>query len=224
LGSVTVLQRTGTSNALPTEINVLVSDSTVIYPTHILAVTNIHQPANRRKINLYPVHSLVLAAQCAKMPLFPPTPAVSTDGPTPQVIKLPVLFVTIPHPPSFTSLLVYLYCKNPMKLAKDLMPLPPPATLFEDHSQVIPYATKLAVTFTDVALLRFASLVHGVWQNACAFAIDDETLWTAIDTLWEVFISALSLSTGQRQPAPAHSSSAQQQEAGSSSSPPTVAN
>jgi hypothetical protein len=222
LGSVTVLQRTGTSNALPTEINVLVNDSTIIYPTHILAVTNIHQPANRRKINLYPVHSFVLAAQCAKMPLFPPTPAVSTDG-SPQVLKLPVFVVTIPHPPSFTSLLVYLYCKNPVKLAKDLMPLPPPATLFEDHSQVIPYATKLAVTFTDVVLLRFASLVHGVWQNACAFAIDDETLWTAIDTLWEVFISALRMSTGQRQPA-AQSSSAQQQEAGSSSLPSTASN
>ena len=171
----------------------------------MLAVTNTQQPANRRKVNLYPVHSLVLAAQCAKMPPFPPTPTIPTDQPSPQVIKLPVLFITIPHPESFTALLVYLYCKDPTKLAKDLMPLPPPPTLFEDHSQVMQYATKLAMTFTEVALLRIASLVHGLWQNVCAFSIDNETLWTTIDTLWEVFISALTMSTGQRQPALAQS-------------------
>ena len=202
---MTVLQKRGASTSLPNEVNVLVNNSTIIYPTHMLAVTNMQQPTNRRKVNLYPVHSLVLAAQCAKMPSFPPTPTISTDQQTHQVIKLPVLFITIPHPESFTALLVYLYCKDPVKLAKDLMPLPPPMTLFEDSSQVVQYATNLAMTFTDGALLRFASLIHGLWRNVCAFSIDNDTLWTAIDTLWEVFISALTMSTGQRQPALAQS-------------------
>ena len=222
LNSVTVLQKKGMCNSLPNEVNVLVNNSTIIYPTHMLAVTNTQQPANRRKVNLYPVHSLVLAAQCAKMPPFPPTPVVSTDQQTPQIIKLPVLFITIPHPDSFSALLVYLYCKDPIKLAKDLMPLPPPTTLLEDPSHVVQYATKLAMTFTDVALLRFASLVHGLWQNVCAFSIDNETLWTTIDTLWEVFISALTMSTGQRQPVLAPSLSRKQADPSSPSSVPTI--
>jgi hypothetical protein len=86
------------------------------------------------------------------------------SSPQIQVIKLPVLFVSIPHPQSFTGLLVYLYCKNPVKLAKDLMPLSPPVSAIRRSLTGHPTATKLAVTFTDVALLRFASLVHGVWQ------------------------------------------------------------
>jgi hypothetical protein len=141
------------------------------------------------------------------------------DQQTPHVIKLPVRLISIPHTESFTALLVYLYCKDPAKLAKDLMPLPPPTTLFEDHSQVNQYATKLATTFTEVALLRFAARVYGLWQNVCAFSIDDESLWTMIDTLWEVFISSLILSTGQPRPILAQSLS-QQQQAGPSTPAP----
>ena len=45
-----------------------------------------------------------------------------------------------------------------------------------------------------------ASRIQGLWQNSCAFSINN-------DTLWEVFITALTISTRQRQPAPVQSTS-----------------
>lgn len=137
------------------------------------------------------------------MPAFPPTPTRIAAGQ--RKIKLPVFVLNIPHPESFRALLIHLYVKDPFRLVRDLMPLNPPPTLFSDPSQVSQYASKLAMTFTGGALINFSSRVHGLWQNSCAFGVDDDLLWMVIETLWEVYISALTISTRFQQPAPVQS-------------------
>lgn len=188
LASVTLNQEKGVVHCLPNEVPVTLSDSTLICPSHILAVTSTAASSDRRKVDLYPVHSLILATQCAKMMPFPPSPTIEAGQ---QAVKLPIVTIAIPHPESFRPLLLFLYSKNPAKLAKDLMPLAPPPKLFEDHSLIPGYAARLAKTFTEGALLRFAAHIFGLWKNVCAFSIDNRTLWTAMDILWDIYILAL---------------------------------
>ena len=101
--------------------------------------------------------------------------------------------------------MAYLYIKEPWKLVSDLMPMDPPPTLFMDPSQISHYASRLAKTFTIDALVRHALQIHGLWQNTCSLGVDNDTLWVVIDTLWEVYIKALTRSTRLQQPGPSDS-------------------
>jgi hypothetical protein len=81
----------------------------------------------------------------------------------------------------------------------DLVALPPPPMLFDDPNQLVEYANRLALTYTEVALVQFSARVHGLWQNACGFSIDNMQLWDTLDLLWEVLLTALAIATGQPQ-------------------------
>jgi len=210
---------------LPKDIDITVNDSTTIYPTHVLAVTNAKRDDAkgndaRGRVGLYPVHSIIFAAHCARMPSFPPTLPLPTEHSDQQSIRVPVFVIAVPHPETFAPLLVFLYVKNSLGLTQELLPIRPPPTLFEDRSQIIRYASELAKTFTEATLVLLAVKIHGFWQNVCAFVIDNEQLWDTLDVLWEVLLTALAISTGNPHlmipgPTPSHS---QSQSAASSSS------
>jgi len=133
------------------------------------------------------------------MPNFPPVMPLPDHRPGQQIIRLPVFPIGIPHPETFSPLLHFLYSKNQTKLVMDLVALPPPPTLFDDPNQLVEYANRLALTYTEVALVQFSARVHGLWQNACGFNIDNMQLWDTLDLLWEVLLTALAIATGQPQ-------------------------
>lgn len=198
--------------ALPQEIEITVNDSTTIYPTHVLAVTNTKRDDTRGRVSLYPAHSVIFAAHCAKMPSFPPTLPLPSEPSDLRSIRVPVFLINVPNPETFAALLIFLYVKNSMRLTMDLLPIRPPPTLFEDRSQIIRYASELAKTLTEAALVRLAVKIHGFWQNVCAFVIDNEQLWDTLDVLWEVSLTSLAISTGKPHlmipgPTPSHSQS-----------------
>ncbi len=133
------------------------------------------------------------------MPNFPPVMPLPDHRPGQQFIRVPVFPIGIPHPETFSPLLHFLYSKNQTKLIMDLVALPPPPMLFDDPNQLVEYANRLALTYTEVALVQFSARVHGLWQNACGFSIDNMQLWDTLDLLWEVLLTALAIATGQPQ-------------------------
>lgn len=178
-------------------MDITINDLTSIAPSHVLAVQGPRRAGKPNKICLYAAHSVVFAAQCARMPKFPPTLPLPPFQPGQQTIRVPVFPIAVPHAESFPQLLKFLYCKRPMSLIREMIPLPPPPMLAEDPAQVIQYATELAHTFTDAKLLHLSSEVHGLWRNLCGFNIDNEQLWDTLDLIWKVLLTALAISTGK---------------------------
>ncbi|KAF9525271.1 hypothetical protein CPB83DRAFT_796601 [Crepidotus variabilis] len=196
LGSTTIPQ----SKTLSKEIDIMINDMTSIAPSHVLAVTGPKRPgAKSTKVSLYAVHSVVFAAQCSRMPKFPPMLPLPPHQAGSQTVRVPVFPISVPHATSFPQLLKFLYCKRPTSLIREMIPLAPPPGLFEDQdpSQVIHYATELAKTFTDAKLVQVAGEVHGLWRNLCGFCVDDELLWNTLDLMWRICLTALAISTGK---------------------------
>ncbi|KAF9269464.1 hypothetical protein L218DRAFT_269769 [Marasmius fiardii PR-910] len=121
---------------LPTEIQVLVhDDSSDDLPTHMLAVygTRRSPTTNKVDVKLYPVHAPVMAAHCAKLPSFSPSPITSSDNGVPPAIKngtprqvtLPVRNLCLPHPSSFPHISQYLYTRRAEILYNAFLPYPP---------------------------------------------------------------------------------------------------
>ncbi|KAF5384418.1 hypothetical protein D9615_003213 [Tricholomella constricta] len=236
LRTLSSVRASTTTDALPKELNIVVHDLTTALPSHMVAVygpapknpspspsTSSSTPAPKRKVTLYPVHSLYLAAHCARLPPFPPT---STSTSTPTVAPgassvsytVPVRPLCLPSPGTYPRLSAYLYTKRTDTLLASLLPTPPPASLLqfpsspspspssspspeeqeqeqEHRKHLIPYAHRLAQTYTPQALLQHALLVHGLWQNTCALGIFEDGLWDVIDRAWKVLLCAIALAT-----------------------------
>jgi hypothetical protein len=153
----------------------------------------------KRKITLYPVHSIVLAAYCSKLPAFSPTSAEVTSVSLGQNLKdvtIPIRPICLPSPQTYPQLSSFLYTKRTDALLASMMPCLPPTTLEDEPSQIPTFATKLAGTYTIQALLQHTMFVHGLWQNVCALGIFDESLWETIDLAWQVLLTAIAIGTG----------------------------
>ena len=171
---------------------------TSILPTHILAISTKEAPAGKpRKITLFPVHSLVFATQCSRMPAFPPTLPVPAHTVGQQTVKVPVFTICIPSPATYPQLSNFLYNKRADVLMKSMLPCAPPPMLAEDPTQIVPYATQLAETFTVQALAKYTFAVHGLWQNVCAMGIYNDLLWDTMDLIWQCLLTAMAISTGK---------------------------
>lgn len=180
-------------------------------PTHMLAITGNKPPPTQGgdsnppplKVALFPVHSLVLLLSCAhirKPPTALPPPAMGVEE-----VRLPIWRLGVPSPPTFHIVLSYLYTKNLILLFRALLPIPPPMGFWTDAGQQRVFALRLSTIYKTEALLKYALVVHGVWQNTCALGVDDDQLWEAIELLWRVFLTALAIATGdpgQMLPAP----------------------
>lgn len=183
---------------LPKELSITVSEATAILPTHLLAVFGKPSGNGPRKVTLYPVHSLVLASQCANLPKFPaalPVPLLENGK---EEVQLPVFSICLPFPQSYALLSRYLYTKNIDLLLHTYLPRPPPPSFMDNRDDLLlAVATDLAATFTIQTLAKCAISLHGLWQNVCALGIFDDELWDAIDLMWQTLLTALAIATGK---------------------------
>ncbi len=188
---------------LPREISIIVEDMTSISPTHMMAI---HGPPpknatdSKTKITLFPVHSLILAAHCAKLPPFPlfnkETSTSSTNLPS-QDIVLPVRPLFLHSPKTFPILLEYLYLKRNEVLLRHLIPIMLPASLIEEPDKHESFARVLGNKFSVQGLIQHMTIVHGRWQNACALGGFDDTLWDTMDFAWKLLLMSLAGCTGK---------------------------
>jgi len=193
-----------TSNVLPRELEAVVNDLSSDLPTHMLAVYGRHVPAaTKRRVTLFPIHSIILATHCANLPILPPSNVIRPDT-VGSTVSVPVVPLCIPAPDVFPQLSTFLYTKRIDHLLASLLPCPAPHPLYrgDPTSESVltllhQFAGKLATSYTVQTLLTHAMVVNGLWRNACALGIDDEKLWCALDVAWEVLITALAVSTGK---------------------------
>ena len=191
------------SNVLPTELEVVVNNISSDMPTHMLAVYSRHVPAaTKRRVTLFPIHNIILAAHCANLPILPPSNVTRPDA-VGSTISLPMVPLCIPAPDVFSQLSTFLYTKRIDHLLASLMPCPVPHPIYrgDPTSERVrfllqQFSNKLATNYDTQTLLTHAMAVNGLWRNACALGIDDGKLWCALDVAWEILIGALAVSTG----------------------------
>jgi hypothetical protein len=198
-------------DALPKELSIIVHDLSSALPSHMLAVfgpSSKKGSTERRKVTLYPAHSLVFAAYCSKLPAFPPVD-ISATPPlrAPQELVVPIRPLCLPSPQTYPRLSAFLYTKRADILLQSLMPCQPPTLLMQSQeqetpsqsSQLLEFAARLAGTYTPQALLQHTMTVHGVWQNVCALGIFDDSLWETMDLAWQILLTAIAIGTGNPQ-------------------------
>ncbi|KAF7792022.1 hypothetical protein EIP86_003049 [Pleurotus ostreatoroseus] len=213
-------------HGLPKALPVRVRDRTAEPPSHLLAVQALARPTSpaththgrgRAKVELYPVHHLVLATQCARLSL-PASSSTSVPEPTPESTHthtLPVVPIALPHPDSFPLLHHHLYHHDaPALLAALLPPSPSPSSASPSASSsplswslafahaladLPSYAALLADTYAPRALLRRLLTAFGVYANACVLGVRDEGLWAVLGVAWEVLALAAAASAKKAQ-------------------------
>ncbi|KAJ6568268.1 hypothetical protein DFH09DRAFT_918153 [Mycena vulgaris] len=186
----------------------------VSYPTHVLAIASVakgksgeHGAAH----TIFPVHTVVLAAHCAKLPRLPPS-ALSGSSRTASA-TLPVLLLTLP------SLRAFMYTHRLAPALATLLPLPPAflasASSHGRSGEELTHATLLVTLASPPALHALAShlcasassnldtlMGHAVhvkelWQDMVTLGVCDPELWDALDLAWEVVLGALDLAAQQ---------------------------
>ncbi|KZV87977.1 hypothetical protein EXIGLDRAFT_751933 [Exidia glandulosa HHB12029] len=186
------------------------------------------QPQLKRKVTLFPVHDLVLVAHCANLPTLPPSGSQLLSEPQPQEqpaaaagaadeasetapaapisLKLPVVPLCLPSPPTFPILQSYLYTKRADSLLARLLPHVPgttPATSSEARPAItgdrVETMRNLVDSLSDrhapSELLKFALTTHGLWSNVCVLGVHDDRLWRVLDLAWEVLMGAMDAAT-----------------------------
>lgn len=205
------------------------------FPTHMLAVhakqpklqTNTRTGAAqlKRKVTLFPAHDLVLVAHCANLPTLPPSGSqlLSTQPPqdtslqlalddagepepaSPISLKLPVVPLCLPSPPTFPVLQSYLYTKRGDALLARLLPQVPgttpaasgdrPAITSDRVETMRNLVEALSDAYPPSMLLKHALTTHGLWSNVCVLGVHDDKLWRVLDLAWEVLMGAMDAAT-----------------------------
>lgn len=196
LRSLATVEAHPVENSLPKELAIMVKDAAFWSnpPTHMMAVYGPPSHAGPRRVSLFPVHSLILAAHCAKLPSLPPS--TSSSSGQQGSFTVPVQPLYIPSPDTYPLLTSYLYTKRTEILLTSLLPTPPPENIEDDRTLIPSFAMKLGGTYTAQALLQHAVAVHGLWKNVCALGIFVDDLWDTMDLVWEVLLTALAIGTG----------------------------
>ena len=109
---------------LPKQAQVVVTDVSGDLPTHVLAVPSPSAPS-RLKVEMFPVHHLIIAAHCARLTL-PKAAEIDRARIVPgTTLTLPVVPLSLPHPQSFALIESYLYTKSRERLLSALLPHAP---------------------------------------------------------------------------------------------------
>ncbi|KIL61205.1 hypothetical protein M378DRAFT_82751, partial [Amanita muscaria Koide BX008] len=168
------------------------------YPTHILAISS--SSSSSDQVRLFPVHSLVLASQCVRLPRFPPSQANLSSS----QVTLPVLPMSIPSPATFAILHQFMYDHRLDSVLKALFPLPPSflhsvshqtiqATL-RSETTLCQLSNYLCSSSSDLqALTAHVAHVKELWQDMVSLGLYDTELWDTVDLAWEIVLGALSL-------------------------------
>ncbi|THV05706.1 hypothetical protein K435DRAFT_789975 [Dendrothele bispora CBS 962.96] len=139
---------------LPTELSIVVNDPTATnLPTHMLAIYGRPSPTKKTQVKLFPVHAMVMAAHCARLPPFASSPnvdSVVSPSPVPHETTVPVRPICLPHPQSFSALLQFLHTCRPEVLYKVFLPTMPSEEYIEDPlnpEHIMALANQLGRTF-----------------------------------------------------------------------------
>ncbi|KAJ7092785.1 hypothetical protein B0H15DRAFT_832515 [Mycena belliarum] len=177
------------------------------YPTHVLAIAPAPAkgaPQDRDAPHaIFPVHAVVLAAHCAKLPRLPPAqpapPARAASA------TLPLLPLALPSPQAFAILHSFLYTHRLSSALGSLLPLPPAFLEGLTHAAVRAALESgsarhaLAAHLCAAAagnlgtLMGHAGHVKELWQDMVALGVYDSELWDALDLAWEIVLGALNL-------------------------------
>ena len=180
-------------------IPVCTSSSQSTYPTHILAI-GASKPSGNEHLFTFPVHSLVIAAQCSRVPQLPPS-----SGSSSGVLHLPILPLALPSPAAFKVLHGYLYNHSLEGVLKSLFPLPAAFVQGLSHHTVqmtLASGPSLHQLSSYLCLSAGASLqavtthaahVKELWQDMVALGFYDPELWDTLDLAWEIILGALNL-------------------------------
>ncbi|KAF8961868.1 hypothetical protein BDZ97DRAFT_1663695 [Flammula alnicola] len=169
------------------------------YPTHILAVASSKSSANEH-VFMFPVHNIIIAAQCSALPRLPPS-----SPPSQGMLHIPVLPLALPSPAAFKVLHGYLYSHSLDSVLKSLFPLPSSfvhglshhtvqSTLASGSSlhQLSAYLCSSAGSSLQT-LTTHAAHVKELWQDMVALGLHDPELWDTLDLAWEIILGALNL-------------------------------
>ncbi|KAJ7059288.1 hypothetical protein C8F01DRAFT_1146653 [Mycena amicta] len=193
-------------------------------PTHALAISFASKGKDDPDAltTLFPVHAVVLAAHCTKLPRMPRASSSSSA----HSITLAVLPLALPSPPAFAIIHTWLYTARLDTALATLLPhgaLPAPfldrlaATYaapspspsaaahraledtLESRATVHALATHLCAASAGNlgTLMAHAGHVKELWQDIVALGICDPGLWAALDLAWEVVLGAMNLAAAQ---------------------------
>lgn len=188
-------------NMLPTEMTVMINDLCSDLPTHMVAVYTRESPISPgpiRRVNLFPVHHIMIASHCAHLPPLPKS-VPSTPDDLGRMI-LPVVPLCLPCPELFPLISTYLYTKDAFYLFASLLPAGPstPPSLLcldvdldSDSSEIREYCGMLRAMYSPNALFTRAMIVNGLWRNVSTLGIFDDQLWDVMDMAWELLLGAL---------------------------------
>jgi hypothetical protein len=179
------------------------------YPTHILAISSAKSSAapNAEQVHLFPVHAIVLAANCARLPALPP----SNPSPSSSSVTLPVLPLSLPSPAAFHVVHQYLYTH---RLDAVMTSLGFPSSAFNQnltHQNVLS-ALQSPDTLHQLALLLcqhtgsnlgkltgLTARVKDLWQDMVSLGLYENELWDTLDLAWEILLGALNLAATNQQ-------------------------
>ncbi len=192
----------------------LVASATHIFGVYALAPPGTSDPAARRHkhpsfrrtVDLYPTHGAIWSAYCARLPQMAqqPTKLKVYNDPRPgarraSVLRLPIVPVPVPHPPSFHTLMQFIYTYRKSVLINTLLPcegfaLPPDQLTDPPPETTLPrYAEALAQKSTLLRLCQLAKNVHGAYRNMVCLGVVEPRMWDAIDYAWAAVLAAMDL-------------------------------
>ncbi|KAK7442023.1 hypothetical protein VKT23_016300 [Stygiomarasmius scandens] len=169
------------------------------YPTHALAVYSSRSSSDSQAL-IIPVHSLVLAAHCARLPILPKSSPYESSS----RVQIPVIPVSLPSPHAFPIIRKFLYTHSLESVLKSLIPVPSNlqslsretvrATM-ASHSTLHQLAKYLceASHYNMQTLTTHAAHVKDFWQDIVSLGIHDMALWDTLDLAWEIVLAALNI-------------------------------
>ncbi|KAF7319625.1 Clampless protein 1 [Mycena chlorophos] len=185
-------------------------------PTHALAVSKAGKSGTDEDAptTVYPVHAVVLAAHCTKLPRMPRSSPASQSH-----VTLPVLPLPLPSLPAFAIIHSWLYTTRIDAVLSSLLPHALPAPILERLASSPSEADALRVLEDTMAsrqavhalathlcaassgnlgvLMGHAGHVKELWTDVVALGICDPGMWGAIDLAWEVVLGAMNLAAAQ---------------------------
>ncbi|KAJ7430166.1 hypothetical protein FB451DRAFT_966695, partial [Mycena latifolia] len=184
------------------------------YPTHVLAIAAAIKgtPPPDAPSAIFPVHAIILAAHCAKIPRLPPHPQPRASPSA--AVTLPVLPLTLPSPQAFCILHAFMYTRHLDAALASLLPMPPAflESLSSSGSDAPTPAVVIAAALNTPAvrytlashlcassggnlssLLAHAGHVKELWKDMVALGMYEPALWDLLDLAWEVVQGAIDL-------------------------------
>ncbi|KAK7018614.1 hypothetical protein R3P38DRAFT_2983519 [Favolaschia claudopus] len=170
------------------------------YPTHVLAISDTSFSGSEELHLIFPVHALILAAHCSKLPPLPPAAPHSSGN-----VHLPVLPLALPSAPAFSLIHSFLYTKSLSSVLTALFPVPP-QFITALSQKTVRAALQSGADLHHLSahlcnsckgsvqiLMTHTAHVKELWQDMVALGIDDAALWDTVELAYEIVLGALNL-------------------------------